>query len=100
MALLLRWVHPDLDPDGVRSLYATRVTRAWDDLKTEQRRQVYDASLGKERDGKKKSRPKLLRHRSRSAAKHVSAKWRGETIKFAPRRGLVRRAILSLFSRT
>ena len=33
MALLLRWLHPDLDPQGQRSVFATRVTRAWNDLK-------------------------------------------------------------------
>ena len=34
MALLLRWLHPDVDPRGERSIFAARVTRAWSDLKT------------------------------------------------------------------
>jgi hypothetical protein len=42
MALLLRWLHPDLDRQGVRSLFAGRVTGAWNDLKTPERRAAYD----------------------------------------------------------
>lgn len=42
MALLLKWLHPDLDRDGGRSIYAGRVTGAWEDLKTPQRRRQYD----------------------------------------------------------
>jgi hypothetical protein len=44
MALLLRWLHPDLDPHGERSVFARRVTRAWNDLKTHERREAYDRS--------------------------------------------------------
>ena len=42
MALLLRWLHPDLDRHGERSVFAARVTRAWNDLKTQERRAAYD----------------------------------------------------------
>lgn len=42
MALLLRWLHPDLPQNGGRSIFARRVTRAWNDLKTEERRATYD----------------------------------------------------------
>jgi hypothetical protein len=42
MALLLRWLHPDLDRQGGRSVFAARVTRAWNDLKTQERRAAYD----------------------------------------------------------
>jgi hypothetical protein len=44
MALLLRWLHPDRDRQGERSILAARVTRAWGDLKTEDRRTAYDRS--------------------------------------------------------
>jgi hypothetical protein len=44
MALLLRWLHPDKDPHNDRSLFAARVTRAWNDLKTAERRAAYDAA--------------------------------------------------------
>jgi hypothetical protein len=42
MALLMRWLHPDLDPEGKRSMFASRVTLAWNDLKTVERRATYD----------------------------------------------------------
>jgi hypothetical protein len=42
MALLIKWLHPDHDPGGQRSMFASRVIRAWDDLKTLKRRASYD----------------------------------------------------------
>lgn len=42
VALLLRLLHPDLDPQGERSIFAGRVTAAWNNLKTPERRQAYD----------------------------------------------------------
>jgi hypothetical protein len=42
MALLLKWLHPDMDRHGVRSLFAGRVTQAWETLKTPERRAAYD----------------------------------------------------------
>jgi hypothetical protein len=42
MALLLRWLHPDMDRRGERSLFVGRVTKAWNDLKTPERRAAYD----------------------------------------------------------
>ena len=42
MAQLMRWLHPDTDPEGRRSMFASRVTRAWNDLKTTERRAAYD----------------------------------------------------------
>jgi DnaJ domain len=42
MALLMRWLHPDADPQGRRSMFASRVTLAWNDLKTAERRAAYD----------------------------------------------------------
>ncbi len=47
MTLLMRWLHPDLQIEAgraaiVREVFSTRVTRAWDDLKTEERRRAYD----------------------------------------------------------
>jgi hypothetical protein len=43
MALLMRWLHPDLDPEGQRALLAPRVIAAWDQLKSPDRRRAYDA---------------------------------------------------------
>jgi hypothetical protein len=42
MALLLRWLHPDSDRHEQRVVFAARVTRAWNDLKTNERRVAYD----------------------------------------------------------
>src|SRR5262245_49513222 len=42
MTLLLRWLHPDCDPEQQRTVFSARVTRAWNDLKTRERRAAYD----------------------------------------------------------
>jgi DnaJ domain len=42
MTLLLQWLHPDRDHHDPRSVFAQRVTRAWNDLKTPERRAAYD----------------------------------------------------------
>ncbi len=51
MALLIRWLHPDVLSGGAsgscfdRSLYVNRVTKAWEAVKTDERRAVYNGSL-------------------------------------------------------
>ena len=45
MALLLRWLHPDVAIDRDRSVFAARVALAWDTLKTPDRRAAYDLEL-------------------------------------------------------
>jgi len=51
MARIMKWLHPDTMPGGApsaplnRSLYASRVTEAWESIKTEERRASYDRSL-------------------------------------------------------
>ena len=42
MALLIKWLHPDSAKEGHQSIFANRVTMAWDDLKTPERRAAYD----------------------------------------------------------
>ncbi len=44
MALLLRWLHPDRATNSARAVYAGRVTQAWNNLKTVERRTIYDAA--------------------------------------------------------
>ena len=59
MALLLRWLHPDRDCQGERAIFAARVTRAWSDLKTPERRAAYDRAAlidGREIASSQKSR--------------------------------------------
>jgi hypothetical protein len=64
MALLVKWLHPDKYPQGQRSVFASRVTRAWDDLKTQERRASYDENR-RIASAQKHSR---IRRNSRSAA--------------------------------
>ena len=67
MTLLLRWLHPDLDPKGELSVFAARVTRAWNDLKTPERRADYDRlqrkSLADKSLLRKKGRPRAQSNR-------------------------------------
>ena len=60
MALLMVWLHPDQDHRDQRSVFLHRVTAAWNDLKTPERRATYDQQSGQLEA--KKSR----RRRSRS----------------------------------
>jgi hypothetical protein len=45
-ALLFKWLHPDRDARGARAAFASRLTVAWNDLKTPERRAAYDAQCG------------------------------------------------------
>lgn len=45
MALLMSWLHPDKDLAGDRAVLAARVTRAWNNLRSPDRRMAYDATL-------------------------------------------------------
>lgn len=47
LSLLCRWLHPDVCEDLTRSLLFPRVTQAWNDLKTPERRAAYDAALAR-----------------------------------------------------
>lgn len=46
MALLLRWLHPDREANVARAVFVGRVTEAWNNLKTAERRAIYDAERG------------------------------------------------------
>ena len=51
MALIMRWLHPDVVPNAAssnlldRSLFASRITQAWETIKTDERRTAYNTSL-------------------------------------------------------
>lgn len=47
MALLIRWLHPDSQNGAERTVFTTRVTQAWNELKTEEKRAAYDRSIRK-----------------------------------------------------
>jgi hypothetical protein len=43
MALLMKWLHPDIARQGDPSIYAARIAAAWNNLKTPERRAAYDS---------------------------------------------------------
>ncbi len=90
MALLVRFVHPDTNPQNLRSIFAGRVTQAWEDLKTPERRAAYD-KVNEVQEVKPRS-PKRKRRRPQRpfksyASRHSFGIWEDE------RRGLLRRAM-------
>jgi hypothetical protein len=110
MTLLLRWLHPDLDPRGERSVFTARVTRAWNDLKTPERRDAYDrlqskarsdnSTIGKKKESGTQSKKQRFAHRQQSdplyggGTRTIFRNDRGGS------RGFFRRAFLLLFRRT
>lgn len=68
MALLLRWLHPDIAAGAERSIFAGRITAAWDDLKTPDRRAEYDRSMRN-----RAVRPAPSNRKLRSMSRRVAA---------------------------
>ena len=110
MTLLLRWLHPDLDRKGELSVFAARVTRAWNDLKTPARRAAYDRAQGKLLADKSLLRKKGHLHArsngqgfkqrlNNRGRQHVTYR-RPRYIDASERVGLIRRILLLLFGRT
>ena len=87
MALLLRFVHPDTKPADCRSIFAGRVTRAWEDLKSSERRAAYD-KIAHAPDVKPRSTNRAGGRRpfKNHASRRSADVWENE------RRGLLRRA--------
>ena len=106
VALLLRWLHPDMDPDGERSIFIGRVTAAWNDLKTPERRAAYDEMLrsSRERDGDRRNSRKFRFGRTRTSKRlNSDGSYRNRSSR-RPRRGLDatgfwRRVLSVLFDR-
>jgi hypothetical protein len=105
MTLLLRWLHPDLDPKNELSVFTARVTRAWNDLKTPERRAEYDRLQRKLLADKslirKKARPRAQSNRQgfNQRREYVSSH-RHLPLYAGKRVGLLRRMLLLLFDRT
>jgi DnaJ-class molecular chaperone len=104
MALLLRWLHPDLDPQATHSTFACKVTGAWNDLKTAERRAAYDRSRGASSDVTARETRGLAskdRHRVASAPRRPTAssrpgapkRARADEINRVQRKSLIRRAL-------
>jgi DnaJ-class molecular chaperone len=104
VALLLRWLHPDLDPQGVRSIFVGRVTAAWNNLKTPERRATYDQQLHKVAKKRSRSKRGRVRWRRDNAAKAFGAASssldRSTSFNYgAVKAGLLRRALSVLFNK-
>jgi|SRR5688572_23286071 hypothetical protein len=77
MALLMKWLHPDVAGQGDHSVFATRISAAWNTLKTPERRAAYDGELqaeamrrgaGQGRDGASGTMPRSRRPRPHFAS--------------------------------
>jgi hypothetical protein len=93
MALLMRWVHPDMDPAGQRSIFASRVTGAWNDLKTDARRAAYQQGRGAlpaKKRRRKSSRAAGARRFSVSTHRHAHPR---PSLSYAESQGLLRRVV-------
>jgi hypothetical protein len=107
VALLLRSLHPDVDRLGERSIFVGRVTTAWNNLKTPERRTAYDTqSLNTH--ARKGSRSKTGRsHSGRQNSTKVSTGGAAQSrlaravplTRRAAKVGFLRRALLVLFHR-
>jgi hypothetical protein len=73
MALLLKWLHPDSVTSSQHSVYATRITTAWGDLKTIEGRALYDEKLLATVKPGKSARPDR-RHKRRPAQNYSDAR--------------------------
>jgi hypothetical protein len=66
MALLLRWLHPDMN--SPRSVFAGRITSAWNELKTQEKRAAYDRRLQALHAARSLARSERMRNRHGSSA--------------------------------
>ena len=99
VALLLRWLHPDLDHRSERSIFIGRVTAAWNDLKTPERRAAYDATLQFAAD-RRRSRHKNGNSRSgRNGMQRTRFGRNARNLSNANNIGFFRRALSVLFQR-
>jgi hypothetical protein len=101
LALLLRWLHPDLDPRGERSIFIGRVTAAWNNLKTPERRAAYDSALQNTRDpAKSRLRRRARRKQLAAALTRRNGSGREAAMAYpAEKIGFFRRALSVLFHR-
>jgi hypothetical protein len=97
MALLTRWLHPDLDRHGERAVFVGRVTKAWNDLKTPERRAAYDEKKRRQRAAHSvNGDARRLRRHLQSDLSPWSAAGRFDAAG-RERRGLLGRALSFLF---
>jgi curved DNA-binding protein CbpA len=66
MALLIRWLHPDQNNGAERSVFVARVTRAWNELKNDNRRAAYDLDRRRKNAKRTADRPKRDQKRTKA----------------------------------
>jgi hypothetical protein len=106
VALLLRWLHPDLERQGEQSIFIGRVTTAWNNLKTPERRAAYDdllrrsnhkskshTTIGNSKSGHRRNRKRLVAALSRRSEFGRPPMYADGKI------GFLRRAFFALFHR-
>jgi hypothetical protein len=95
MVLLQRWLHLDADRGGQHRMFVARVTTAWNDVKTPERRSTYDLAQRRVNGGTSpgtKTRTGSRSGKRRSRRRLANAPNRGMT-------GVLRRALLFLLAR-
>ncbi len=73
MTLIMKYLHPDLDKNAERAIFITRVTKAWNDLKTPRKRAEYDRRLQTQTRPTRKNSTKAPLPRKNSRARNYSA---------------------------
>ncbi|MFZ0425290.1 MAG: DnaJ domain-containing protein [Xanthobacteraceae bacterium] len=99
VGLLLKWLHPDVDPHSERSVFVGKVTGAWNNLKTPDRRAAYDELR---RSQASRGRPKAWRRNQRKQLAAGMARQRGRDAPWTSSEaegGFFRRALSALFHR-
>jgi hypothetical protein len=98
MALLVRWMHPDVAKGADRSKFVSRVTYAWDDVKTPERREAYD--MGRTQKQKPWSGTKTTGSKERRTAPRTADPGARSIERYQVQKlGLVRRILVRLFRR-
>ena len=108
MTLLLQWLHPDLDCGDARSVFAAKVTRAWNDIKTPERRDAYDRA--QQFVLAKKPSLRMLRPTQTSSKRPLARRRIGSTMQYSRYAGMrqlrnrypgfLRRVLLLLFGKS
>jgi hypothetical protein len=104
VALLLRWLHPDLGPQSERSIFVGRVTAAWNSLKTPERRAAYNDLQRRANDGKFRGKTMSGRRGSRRQIAADLPAWKGRgssapALRRTVRVGFIRRALSIILQR-
>jgi hypothetical protein len=102
-ALLIEWLHPPHDAHGARADFASRLTGAWNDLKTPERRAAYDAQCRATADPARRKATFSLRSRRKQLARILArrqARRRNERLASHPGKlGFLRRALAVMLHR-